>query len=369
VTCRPLVDFLASPRLALPCLASSAPMQPQTKAILGVVQKCLALYALMELASFLKWRRRVNEVRGQEITKLTSKFEIDHWQKWFVTEMKNQPRPRELIQGVFQAPLNRISRERALHWLCWHMTMREIESYADLRYPGAIVECCDEMLSVLEDRGHFALHIDPATAWLPLTAATESTHGASAGIVDFVRIGRGSINAFYKPLLAQAVITAFRVYAEGELKGMGFTRQVDEFSIAYWIRPAVAASGSPSSRGSKPVRPLFFMHGMGFGAVPYLHFIRGLLDDRRAMVVPEWANISLGWADNHRASGLAPDLYAEGVERVVKTLTNSDGSLATCIDVIGHSFVSDCHCTVLYCIVLYCTHACLALSCLCACCS
>lgn len=299
----------------------------------------VAFYLVVELASYLRFRRKVNNVKNQVIPMPSPKFRLDVWQKWFEAEMRQQIHPKDILEGVFQAPLHRICRERALHWMCWHMTMRELESYEDNRYPREIVELCEDILSVMEDKGRFALHSNPLMTWLPLSTPTESTHGDNAGVVDFVRIGRGGINAFYKPLLVQGITTLARMYAEGELRGMGFIRVVDEFNIAYWIRlPQQVTSGFKAVDSG--VRPLFFMHGMGFGAVPYIHFIRGLVDDRRAMVVPEWANISLGWADNQRPEGLTPDLYADSVAQIVSTLQNSDGSQATNIDVIGHSFVS-----------------------------
>ena len=305
-----------------------------------IVAGCIAAYVAAELLSYAQWRQKVNHVKQQELPGLSPKFNLQEWQKWFIMHMKIQPHPKDLLETIFQAPIHRISRERAMHWLCWHMTMRELESYSDFQYPDEIIAACTEILEIMESKGKFYLHCDPETAWLSLQTETESTHGINAKVVDFIRIGRGSINAFYKPLLAQGIIFTARLYAEGELKAMGFVRTVDKYNIVFWIRKHRVSENDKESK-TDPIRPLFFCHGMGFGAVPYIHFIRSLLDDRRTTVIPEWPSMSQGWKDNMRPDGMTAELYADGVAGLVKNLRNSDESPAASVDVIGHSFVSN----------------------------
>lgn len=215
--------------------------------------------------------------------------------------------------------------------------MRELESYSGNAYPDTIVESGLRILTEFEKTGQFKLHSDPATAWLHESTPTEAIVGANTSVVDFIRIGRGSINAFYKPLAVQITLSIARLYAEREMREMGFVRSVGNNNVVFWIKEfRRTGDESPST-----ARPLFFFHGLGFGIVPYIHFIRTLVDDRRTMVVPEWPNISLGWKDNTRDEGLFSHHYAEALSAVVKTLKNSDGTGATTIDVIGHSYVSD----------------------------
>jgi hypothetical protein len=301
---------------------------------------CFAFYAAVELIFYYRWRRKVYSVSVQPPIGLSPKFDGLHWMKWFSEQLILQPKPKEVIESVFQVPYHEVARERAIHWLCFYLTMRELESYVDACYPILIVQTAEELLSKMEKNGRFELHSNPSFAWLPKSTPTRSTH-TDAQIPDFCRIGRGSINAYYKPLVIQAVVLFVRLYTEQELRLMGFQRSLsrDNNHIVFWIRKPRSNRDHQIYHDS--VRPLFFMHGLGFGAVPYVHFIRTLLDDSRTVVVPEWPNISLGWADNQKFDGLLPDEYAESISNLVDTLCNSDGSPATTIDVVGHSYVSN----------------------------
>lgn len=290
-----------------------------------------SLYLLMEVLSYSTWRKRVQRIADSPLSGLGD-FPIEKYEHFFHEQMSSQPHPQAIIESLFQAPLCRVSCQRALHWLCFYLTMREMESYPGGVYPPSLVAKAQSMLDDMQQRGGFQLHSDPATAWLPLSVSTECTRPRS-DVVDFVRIGRGSINAFYKPLPVRLVMLGMRCYAEREMRQMGFTRAVGASSIVYWTRPQRTKRDD-----SRAIRPLFFLHGLGFGIVPYVHFIRSLLDDRRDMAVPEWPNISLGWADNCCEQTPTPREYADSLFKVIRTLQNSDGSMATCVDTIGHSW-------------------------------
>ena len=290
-----------------------------------------SLYVLMEVLAYAKWRRRVQVVSEMEIPDMDN-FPIDKYEDFFHKQMASQKYPRDIIESLFQAPLHRVSRERALHFLCFYMTMREQESYPNGMYPLVLVAKAEGVLNAMERKGQFTLHSDPSTAWLSSSVRTECTL-PRGDVVDFARIGRPSIDAFYKPIPVRLTMLIMRSYAEREMRQMGFTRTVGSSHIVYWKRPQVTKRDD-----SRAIRPLFFLHGLGFGIVPYVHFIHSLLDDRRDMVVPEWPNISLGWADNCCDVSPKPRDYADSLFKCIKTLHNSDGSRATCIDTIGHSF-------------------------------
>ena len=290
-----------------------------------------SLYVIMEILAYAKWRHRVYWLTHLKTPCLDGK-PLEKYEEFFCRNMLTQPRPKEYFESIFQAPLHLISRERAVHLLCYYMTMREMEDYPQHMYPTSVLNKSIHILEVMENNGHFSLHSDPATAWLPKSTLTECTLPRS-DVVDFVRVGRASIDAFYKPIPVRLIMLIMRRYAEREMVQMGFTRTVGESCIVYWKRPQMTKRDD-----SRAIRPLFFLHGLGFGIVPYVHFIRSLLDDRREIVVPEWPNISLGWEDNRCDVSPTPKQYADSLFTCIKTLRNSDGSRATSVDTIGHSW-------------------------------
>jgi pimeloyl-ACP methyl ester carboxylesterase len=290
-----------------------------------------SLYVLMEVLAYSKWRHRVYWLTHLPLPGLDN-YPLEEYEDFFHKEMLSQRRPKEIIETLFQTSVERISRERALHALCFYLTMRELESYPGGEYPSALVAKAQGVLDGMQRAGQFTLHSDPSTAWLPASTRTECTLPRT-DVVDFVRIGRASVDAFYKPIPIRLAMLVMRSYAEKEMRQMGFTRTVGASSIVYWKRPQVAKRDD-----SRAIRPLFFLHGLGFGIVPYVHFIHSLLDDRRDMVVPEWPNISLGWPDNRCDIYPQPKDYADSLFKCIKTLHNSDGSLATCIDTVAHSW-------------------------------
>lgn len=290
-----------------------------------------SLYVVLEVLAYAKWRRRVQWVTELPLTGLDD-YPIKEYESFFLQSMASQRYPQEMIEKMFHAPIHRVSKERALHWLCFYMTMKEMESYEEGVYPSEVILNAESVLGGMEKRGNFLLHSDPSTAWLASSVHTECTLPRS-DIVDFVRVGRSSVDAFYKPIPVRLTMLIMRSYAEREMRQMGFTRTVGASCIVYWKRPQVSKRDD-----SRAIRPLFFLHGLGFGIVPYVHFIHSLLDDRRDMVVPEWPNISLGWKDNCSDVSLQPRDYADSLFQCIKTLRNSDGSMATCIDTIGHSW-------------------------------
>lgn len=291
-----------------------------------------SIYAVMELLALWRWRNRVLWVNDFPLPGLGKDFPLKKYENYFEKTMELQKRPKDVIESLFQAPLHRISSERALHFLCFYLTMKEQESFALSRYPDEIISKATRILDKMQTKGGFVLHSNPATAWLPWTVRSESTLPRS-NTVDFARIGRASIDAFYKPIPLRLLMLLARSYAENEMRQMGFVRTVGLHNIVYWKRPQQTKRDD-----SRAIRPLFFLHGLGFGIVPYVHFIRSLLDDRRDIVVPEWPNISLGWSDNRNDKVPIPVEYADSLFKVIRTLKNSDGSMATCIDTIAHSW-------------------------------
>jgi pimeloyl-ACP methyl ester carboxylesterase len=327
-----LTRLLALDRPSPP--SSSSPSSPHslTHSLPLLAYGAASLYLLLELLSYSSWKKRVQRISASPVSPLSQQYPLVRYQRFFRQQMFLQRHPRDIVEAMFQAPLERVSSERVRHWLCFYLTMREMESFPGERYPEEVVHEADEVLQHMQREGGFTLHSDPATAWLPLEVHTECTLPRS-DVVDFVRVGRGSINAFYKPIPVRVLMLCMRCYAEREMRQMGFTRTVGAGSIVYWRRPQRTKRDD-----SRAIRPLFFLHGLGFGLVPYVHFIHSLLDDRRDMVVPEWPNISLGWSDNCREDSLTPKEYADSLFKCIKTLHNSDGSMATCIDTVGHSW-------------------------------
>ena len=90
-------------------------------------QQLLLLYAILECVAFLRWLRERARIEASPRSSMSPKFDRERWGRFFAREMSAQRRPREILQRVFQAPIRNISRERAVHFLCFYLTCGELE--------------------------------------------------------------------------------------------------------------------------------------------------------------------------------------------------------------------------------------------------
>ena len=132
--------------------------QSGTQAVRALSYGLAGAYLVVEALAYRNHLREVKRVEESLPPGATSAFDEEHWRSWFTDSIKNQPRPADLTEAVFQAPLKRESRERALHWLCFMSTMRELESYGrGGSYPSALVRRCALLLDGMDSRGHSCL--------------------------------------------------------------------------------------------------------------------------------------------------------------------------------------------------------------------
>jgi pimeloyl-ACP methyl ester carboxylesterase len=143
----------------------------------------------------------------------------------------------------------------------------------------------------LEEQGGFKLHSDPDSAFLPRNYPTQA-FDANAHYPDFIRIGGAPITALYKPLWTVCLMFVVRQYARSQMRSLGFSEEEDvDTNIVFWVRPP--RPRKIHNRGEPRRPPLFFLHGVGMGILPYIRFIDELSrDSNRWVVAPELPNAS-----------------------------------------------------------------------------
>ncbi|VVU94962.1 hypothetical protein CPAV1605_687 [seawater metagenome] len=100
----------------------------------------------------------------------------------------------------------------------------------------------------------------------------------------FKRFGQSDIQCCYKPLIISFIMTIIKLYSEIKLKMNGFTKYYSkQTNICYW-------SNKYQKNTSNNI-PLFFLHGLGIGIIPYLDFIIDMAKDR-LVICPVLPNIS-----------------------------------------------------------------------------
>ena len=303
---------------------------PFIKLLLRIARKNKILfisYIIAEAYNYLRFALRRRWLGTYPSGGMSTRFNRKRYLAYFRQELERHPNPTKLLEGVFQSPLQKISRQRALHFLAVYASAEECKK----RMSEAQMMEARALLHVLEKRGAFRLHSDGCDEALALPPSNTRAQCPESRTPAFSRVGAFSINAWYKPLALKGIMWLVRLYTERNLRGMGFRRKTAPHSIVYWYRPA--------SGRSRKAPTLFFFHGIGFGVVPYERFLRRLVESLgsgRDIIACEWPNISHGWSDNYCADELPTSQeYADGIYILAKK-----HSPDAPIDVIGHSFGS-----------------------------
>ena len=313
-------------------------------------------------------------------------FDYDGHFRWFARELKHEPNPRRLFQDAFNAaPLETIPRDRALHMLQFYLSAREREEFPGGEYPPEVTRQAESLLRVMETRHGLTFKPEPTPRTSSRTGSPGDVHpavkdflvtgggGSLLGVettrdldgdVDFIRTNRFGMNPYYKPIVFQMAIAAFREHGARRLRQAGFQRRRDAATdIILWGRLSSPigkdASGSPSLTTPlvpNPDRhnPIVFLHGLGLGIAPYAEYVCALPTDR-PVVAPEWPNISYGADRSHRYP--SPSEISNFLERATRRAAEDawarddagadqsaivDAGKRSVCDVIAHSYGTVC---------------------------
>eukprot|EP00929_Paragymnodinium_shiwhaense_P040937 TRINITY_DN21299_c0_g1_i1.p1 TRINITY_DN21299_c0_g1~~TRINITY_DN21299_c0_g1_i1.p1 ORF type:complete len:537 (-),score=104.48 TRINITY_DN21299_c0_g1_i1:332-1942(-) len=124
--------------------------------------------------------------------------------------------------------------------------------------------------------------IAATTAMVRREGLTPPPPGASppVGVEAPVMFGKTDVQVLHKPFAIQSAFDAVRLSADMVFRILGYQRfweATPEGWLCYWLRKpsaSMSADRSNGSNGSMP--PLVFIHGVGFGAVPYILFLEQL---------------------------------------------------------------------------------------------
>jgi len=129
------------------------------------------------------------------------------------------------------------------------------------------------------------------------------------------------LNAVHKPFIFYTFMYLVRRVFNCYMYRLGFTNIVDPSTqLRVWIKH--------NSVGTNEM-PFVFIHGFGFGIMPYIHKIQRLTVDRRIVIVPEFPNISY---DLYKFPPPSSDKLSTSLYNI---LTKHSIEL---IDIAGHSF-------------------------------
>ena len=174
--------------------------------------------------------------------------------------------------------------------------------------------------------------------------------------INFSRIGANDLTAWFKPIPLRLLIWAVRFWCcHIQLRRAGFHRRLAGHGVVFWTRNGYEEEGYEFEHSSKHVHadssnfsdratpptgehpPLFIMHGIGFGCVPYIGVAlrAAQRQPRRTIVLPEWPNLSFG---TYRGRYPSSRELAWTLHQHLRRLAYSDGSPALVADAIGHSY-------------------------------
>jgi pimeloyl-ACP methyl ester carboxylesterase len=194
-------------------------------------------------------------------------------------------------------------------------------------FPVALQQTAAKLLSSMEERGGFRL----------ANASTVSgRHEPKRTGVDFIRIGGFRMAPWFKPLGVTLSYKLARGYAVAKLRKAGFVRERDvdrNSGLVFYVRRAHAhVPVSFRSHATPPQLPLFFIHGVGMGVVPYVRFVlQKLAPLNRTIVAVELPNISHGVQVKRYPT-------AKQIAMALKRKIDELEPLRQACDVIGHSY-------------------------------
>jgi pimeloyl-ACP methyl ester carboxylesterase len=157
---------------------------------------------------------------------------------------------------------------------------------------------------------------------------------------DFSRLGRFPVYCAFKPTLVRLGIAVYRLWhVHAKLRMEGFSYECPHswaHGITFWYRV-----GRDTRRP-----PLYFFHGLGLGAAPYIDNILCSLvrpDPHRTIVICEWPNLGHGV---FRFKYPSADALADGLHLHLQLMwkrmqRRMDEDFENAVaDVIGHSYGS-----------------------------
>lgn len=285
----------------------------------------LILYLLFEIYRYN--RRHIKSVFYEKHrTNLSENFKYEQWGAYFIDilcdeHFKNRCVLAGWLSTIFYGRSHEdLSSESIYRMLyCYH---RVIESH------------------ILNDNYEDDVYADPI--YTRIVQQFERTLGKRfvsncEDIHDFLEI-ETTINkyrfldkVYFFPYVILILCRVMRMGANVVLVSFGFSRHYHKKSgVMYWTKPY----GDMSNDGC--VKPLIFIHGLGFGVLPYIHFLRCLPKAHyRRLIIIEIPLIAGYDVKLNCDSHLMPtaERFSEGVSEIIETASRSADA-----DFIVHSF-------------------------------
>ena len=116
------------------------------------------------------------------------------------------------------------------------------------------------------------------------------------------------VRSFHKPLIIYVVMELIGLFNLGILWWFGFRRlssrrsgRTSRGTMSMFVRDCAGTNG-------KDLRePIVFIHGVGLGVLPYVHFLARLLaETNRPWIVVEMRHVSMRFSIKHRSVSLQP---------------------------------------------------------------
>lgn len=349
-------------------------------AILNVLRQprnWAGIYLLLELWRYLRFRRRVKRIEHVDPFQPMSLSLSRHQHFKYCAEMLHfEPAPAATIRGFFQLSTNDdlsvIPRDAVLRALRFFLSAREESATAsansrkfnksvayavevnggvevDKEIPfDEVAACAKAVLQDWEQR-------DPSLR-TALRDEPEEALRSHENRINFSRIGACDLTAWFKPLPLRLLIWSVRLWCcHVQLRRAGFRRRLAGHGVVFWTRnghedevaaraEAEESSGCcsvDSAPAPAPAQeqqpPLFVMHGLGFGCVPYISTAlrAAKKQPQRTIVLPEWPNISFGIY-----RGRYPSARELGwtLHQHLRQIGFEDGTPAKVADAIAHSY-------------------------------
>lgn len=118
------------------------------------------------------------------------------------------------------------------------------------------------------------------------------------------------IRTFHKPLILYAFMEVIGLANLGVLWWLGFKRlhgsgRISRRNMSMFIRKGRRESNKLAKSLSSTQYPLVFIHGVGFGVLPYVHFLSKVLSNiDRPCIVVEMRHVAMRLSLNHRSTSL-----------------------------------------------------------------
>ena len=217
-----------------------------------------AIYCIIEACRYIEFIQLRDKLRKSQ-TPLSDDFSHDEWFNFITDRFKRHPQYfKKFIECAFwYRPYDTVDRDSIRSCLYTLLTASEIHNMDRLIGEKDKI---DTYKNTIEEIVIHHTHDNPAKHDTPL---------------PFIRISDPNVNygeayPLFRPLPLELAFDGLRCYGDTVLLANGFRRQVADNGFVFWIKETIRTGNT-----------LCFIHGLGFGAVPYIHTISKIAEDNK----------------------------------------------------------------------------------------